>query len=141
MRKKLLVDINIVLDVILSRAPWVTEAVQLLAAIENEEADGYVAGHTITTVYYIIEKRKSAATAKQAVVDLLRIMNVVALEHIDFQQALLLNLKDFEDAVQSAAALKEGCDFIVTRNQKDFKNVRIPAESPGVVLGLLGTNE
>ena len=34
-----------------------------------------------------------------------------------------LNIKDFEDALQSAMAIQSGCDCIVTRNVADFKKV------------------
>jgi predicted nucleic acid-binding protein len=34
-----------------------------------------------------------------------------------------LNIKDFEDALQSAMAIQSGCDCIVTRNVADYKKV------------------
>jgi predicted nucleic acid-binding protein len=141
MKKKLLVDINVILDVALRRTPWVVEATRLLAEIERGRADGYVAGHTITTIYCIVNAKRDAATARARVMDVLRIMHVVPLEHVDFQQALILDLKDFEDTVQAAAGLKVGADYIVTRNEEDFKGVSIAAVPPGMVLAQLKAEE
>jgi predicted nucleic acid-binding protein len=134
---KLLLDINIILDVVLARAPWVGEAAPLLSAVEEGRAEGYVAGHTITTIHYIVAKERGRQTAATAVTDLLRIVHVVPLGDADFQQALVLGLSDFEDAVQVAAALKIGADFLVTRNEQDFRGVAVPVRTAGEVLAVI----
>jgi predicted nucleic acid-binding protein len=134
---RLLLDTNVVLDVILARAPWAAEAAALMAAIEAGRADGFVAGHTITTVHYIVAKAAGRQTAATAVSDLLRIVGVVSMESTDFHHALVLGLADYEDAVQAAACLKVGADFLVTRNAKDYKGAPVAPRSAGEVLALL----
>jgi predicted nucleic acid-binding protein len=49
-------------------------------------------------------------------------------------KALTLNIVDFEDAVIAATAKREKADYIVTRNETDFKNSPVPAVSPAVLL-------
>lgn len=134
---KLLLDINILLDLFLQRHPWDGEAALLLSAVENAKAEGYVAGHTITTVHYVVAKAKDRRVAAMAVTDLLRIVQVVPVEAADFHQALVLGLSDFEDAVQVAAGLKIGADFVVTRDEKHFRGGPLPPRSPGELLALL----
>jgi predicted nucleic acid-binding protein len=134
---KVLLDINVVLDVFLNRLPWVTDAARLLAAVDRGEAEGYVAGHTITTVYYLIAKAKDRHIAAVAVTDLLRIVKVVPMEAADFHQALVLALADFEDAVQIAAGLKVGAECVATRDEKDFRGSPLPARTPGEILAVL----
>lgn len=131
---KLLLDINVLLDVILSREPWAAEAAQLLALIESGKASGYVAGHTVTTVHYVAAKALGRSRATAVVADVLRIVEVVPVEKDDFLQALALGPGDFEDAVQAACALKAGVDRIVTRNAQDFQGISIPAQPPGAIL-------
>jgi hypothetical protein len=46
-------------------------------------------------------------------------------------------MRDFEDAVQAACALKVGADYIITRNEKDFQGLPIGARSPGSILPLI----
>ncbi|HBG40814.1 MAG TPA: twitching motility protein PilT [Porphyromonadaceae bacterium] len=41
-------------------------------------------------------------------------------------KAINSNFKDFEDALQYYSAIASGCDLIITRNEKDFKDALIP---------------
>ena len=134
---KILLDLNVVLDVLLEREEWVEEAAHLLAAAERRQLEAYVAGHTITTAHYNVGRDRSKKVAATAVTDLLRILEVVPVEKADFAQALVLEFSDFEDAVQTACAMKIGADYLVTRNEKDFKGSPIPILPPGAVLALL----
>lgn len=130
-------DINVILDVVLGREPWVQQAARLLSAVEEGRAQGYVAAHTITTIHYIVAREKGRQVAARAVTDLLRVVRVVPIADADFQQALVLGLKDFEDAVQVAAALQIGADCLVTRNGKDFAAAPVEIRTPGEVLATL----
>jgi predicted nucleic acid-binding protein len=135
---RLLIDINVALDVILEREPWVTEAALLFAAIHGGKAEGYLAGHTIPTIHYIVrENRKDRAVADAAVAKLLQLFTVVAAENSEMLQALALGLPDFEDAVQAACAAKISADWIVTRNLKDFRKSPIDGKPPGAVLAAI----
>lgn len=44
---------------------------------------------------------------------------------------------DFEDALQSACALRIKADYIVTRNIKDFKKSRVAVIKPDELLGII----
>ena len=134
---KLLLDINVLLDVILQRNPWAESAAHLLTRIEEGDASGFVAGHTLTTVHYIVARARDRQSAAAAVTDLLRILEVVPIEKVDFNQALVLPMDDFEDAVQAAAALKIGVDYVVTRGEKGFRALSIPSVNTGEILSLL----
>lgn len=135
---RLLVDINVALDVILERDPWVTEGALLFSAIHGGLAEGFLAGHTIPTIHYIVrENRKDRAVADDAVAKLLRIFTVVAPGNAELLQALALEFPDFEDAVQAACAVKVGADWIVTRNLRDFRKSPIAGSPPGAVLAAI----
>lgn len=58
---KILIDTNVVLDVVLERNPWVDSATALLDAVAKGRAEGYVAGHAMATVHYIVEREKNRA--------------------------------------------------------------------------------
>ena len=134
---KLLVDINVLVDVLLQREPWADSAAQLLTRVERGEASGFVAGHTLTTVHYIVSRARDRQSAAAAITDLLRFLGVVAVEKVDFNQALVLPIDDFEDAVQGAAALKIGADYVVSRDEAGFRALSIPSVNPGEILSLL----
>jgi predicted nucleic acid-binding protein len=133
----LLLDINIVLDVALRRTPWVVEAARLLSAVEEGRATAHVAAHTVTTYYYVVSKQVGRNEAVQATSDLLKLARIIPLEGRDFLDALALNVRDFDDAVQAVAALRAGADYLVTRNAADFRGTAIPVRTAGEVLALL----
>jgi hypothetical protein len=85
---KLLLDINVILDVVLSRIPWMGEAARLLTAVESGQADGYIAAHTLTTIHYYVAKHRGRVAAISFVTDLLRIVRVVPVGGADFPQGL-----------------------------------------------------
>ncbi|HET7585108.1 MAG TPA: PIN domain-containing protein [Gemmatimonadaceae bacterium] len=134
-----LLDINVLLDVILDRAPWADDATLLLDLIAAGRVRGFVSGHSLTTVHYIVAREKDRTRAGSAVSDLLDILEVVPLRAADFQRALALGLRDFEDAVQVAACLQAGADALVTRNARDFQGAPVTIRSAGEVVALIAS--
>jgi predicted nucleic acid-binding protein len=133
----LLVDVNVILDVVLQRDEWLADSAGLLNAVATDRARGFVASHTVTTIHYIAARANGRRLAAVAVSDLLDIFEVVPLETADFHRALAMDMADFEDAVQVAAALSVGADYIVSRNEKDFKGSPIAVRSPAELIALL----
>lgn len=88
------------LDVVLEREEWALEAAGLLTAIEQGKVEGYLAGHSVTTVYYVVSRMRDEGIARQAVSDLLDILEVVPPSDAIFRRALTLPTLDHEDAVQ-----------------------------------------
>ncbi len=134
---RLLIDINVILDVVLPREEWLTDAAAILNRISEKRVIGLVATHAITTTYYIVARKSGRAAALTAVADLLQMCDAVPMTSADFQRALALGLKDFEDAVTATAALVAGADYLVTRNGRDFKHAPVVARSPAGLLPLL----
>jgi predicted nucleic acid-binding protein len=139
-RFTLLLDTNVILDVILARAPWDGDAVQLLDAVARGRATGFVAAHAVTTIHYIVERAKSRVAATTAVSDLLQVVDVVPVDRSDLHRALSLGLADYEDAVHAAACLRAGADILVTRNPRDYRGAPVLTRSAGEVLALLATS-
>lgn len=133
----LLIDTDVILDVVLARDPWAADAIRALDAMSRKRAHGFLSAHSITTVHYIVEKARGRAIANSAIADLLQILDIVPLDDSDFQRALVLGLPDFEDAVQVAAHLRAGADFLVTRDAKHFANAPVIVMSPGEILAIL----
>lgn len=135
--KKVLIDTNVFLDVLLDRQPHFRASAAVWDAIADGKAEGTISAHAVTTVHYLVAGDRDRATASRAIVTLLRVFNVATVDQIVIQVALGLPSTDFEDAVTAAAAHAAGCDFIVTRDPKGFRGSRVRALSPEAVLPLL----
>lgn len=136
---RVLFDTTVLLDVILGRTPWEADASALLDRAALGELEGFVAAHAVTTIHYLVERARTRHVALSAVRDLLSIIDVAAVGREDVHRALTLGLKDFEDAVQVAAALGVGADYLVTRDAKHFRTAPIEIRTPGEVLALCDT--
>lgn len=133
----LFLDINVVLDVALNRAPFVQDSARVLTAIDQGRAKGFVATHTITTAFYVIAKNQGAPSATAAISHLLGIVDVVPVDRADLLDAIALGWRDFEDAVQGVCASKIGADYIVTRDVNDFRQASVPVQTPTQVLAVI----
>lgn len=132
-----LIDLNILLDVLQKREPFFEASAGLLAVVETGQIDGYVAAHSITTLFYLIQKGNSASDARATITNLLQFIKIIAVDQSTIEQALNLNFRDFEDAVQMISAVQNKMDCIVTRNVKDYQPALLPVMQPVDFLGTL----
>ena len=135
---KVLLDLNVILDVLQRRQPFFEASARVLALAETGVIEGSVSAHSITTLFYLYAKAQSDAEARVAIADLLRFLSVASVGQRTIEQALALPYKNFEDAVQMVAAIHAGADYVVTRNVADFKMGPLPAIMPAELLALLG---
>lgn len=123
-------DLNVLLDVIQYREPHYAASADVLSRIAGGELKGAVAGHAITTIYYVVSRFAGRETADEAVDWILGDMEVAAEGREAFLRARSLEMKDFEDAVVAAAAEQTRSDRVVTRNVHDFGQSPVPAVTP-----------
>ncbi len=131
---KLLLDINIILDVVFDRPG--EPASSALIATCSQQNQARLAWHSVSTLSYLIEREKDAATARAVIADLLAWAQVTTTGHSNALQALQLPMADFEDALQVAAAQACGAKYIITRNVRDFMKSPITAITPEKFLAL-----
>ena len=131
---KILVDLNVLLDVLQRREPHYPDSADVLSRIARGELEGAVAGHAITTIYYLVARFAGRSAAEEAIDWILGDLGVVAEGRDLFLRARSLNMGDFEDAVLAAAAERTHADRIVTRNIDDFKHAPVPAITPRELL-------
>ncbi len=137
-RHTLLLDLNIVLDVLQRREPHYEASAKVWAAVEEGLLGGFVAAHSVTTLFYLLTRYLDRNQALAAVHDLIGVFSVAGVDEAVIRHALSYGWKDFEDAVQMAAAAGVEADFLITRNPKDFASgpvaVLQPAELPAILL-------
>jgi predicted nucleic acid-binding protein len=135
--RKILFDVNVVLDVLLDRQPHVTASAVVFGAAEKGIVQGLLAAHAVTTIHYLIRKEMSAAKARRIISAILGVFGVAPVDSAVIQEALRLSCPDFEDAVAAAAARLSGCDYIVTRDPRRFHGSAVRVLPPEAVVPLL----
>lgn len=131
--KRLLFDVNVVLDVLLDRRPFADASSEAWAAVERGDADGVISAHAVTTLHYLNAKAVGVRMAADTTEALLSVFEVAPIDEHVLRSAVALEWTDFEDAVTAAGARRAKCDAVITRNPRDFKGspVRVltPAEA------------
>lgn len=129
--KRVFLDTNILLDILLRRDPFYATAATIWLKFESREMQGLVSLQSLGTVFYLVQKRTDADTARQAVHTICRVLQIVDSPGQAGHMALQSHMADFEDALQYAVATLAGADCIVTRNASDFpKRGKIPVLTP-----------
>lgn len=127
---RVLFDTNVVLDVLLDRAPFREAAAQLVARVERNELTGVLGATTLTTIYYLVTKASGQETARSAVRDLLGLFQIAVVDRRVLTAAVESPLKDLEDAVLVEAGRLEAVDAVVTRDPEGFRNGGLRIFSP-----------
>lgn len=136
--KRVLFDVNVVLDVLLDRRPYVEASAAAWAAVETGIAEGLLAAHAVTTIHYLVRKEMGATKARRIISAMLRVFGIAGVDHAVIREALQLSCSDFEDAVTAAAARLARCEYIVTRDPKGFHGSPVRSFTPEMVIPLLG---
>ena len=133
---RLLIDINVLLDVALQR-PGAPASARLLIMC-GAQHEGWLAWHSVATLAYLIDRQPSPISSRDFIRSLLGWAQVANTGSADAIAALDLPIPNFEDALQAAAAMACGAQVIVTRNELDFKGSPIAAMNPEAFLRKYG---
>lgn len=125
------------IDVALDRAPHADAAVGLLDLLERRPGSAFVAWHTIANLYYLVAPARGGRPTRDFVLDLLRFVEAAPGTTEGLRKATRLEMKDFEDAMQVAAAEACSADVIATRNVRDYAKSPVRAATPKTLVGEL----
>ena len=134
----LLVDTDILIDFALDRRPHAAATGELLDALERREAAGFMAWHSVANFHYLVVSKQGASATSAFLLDLLRFVRVAPTSTDSVRYAASLPMRDFEDALQVAAAVACGANTITTRNIRDYARSPVRATTPTTLLKELG---
>ena len=135
--RRLLLDLNILLDVVLDREE-AAAGVRLWVLLETGHGRGFIPAHGVKTIYYLVARAKSSEFARQAIGALMSVFRVAPIDENVLRRALALNWPDFEDSVCAAAAEACDCHAIVTRDPRGFAGSRVRVIDAATAAALLG---
>ena len=127
---RVLFDTNVVLDVLLDRAPFAEVGANLFSRVERGELTGFVGATTVTTVHYLSSKVVGTVRAHDVVEKLLILFGVAAVNRTVLVDALVLGFGDYEDAVLHEAARHAGAEGVVTRDRRGFRKAKLAVYTP-----------
>ena len=130
MKKRIFVDTNILLDVLLEREGYYYDALKIWANAENGNVEACIAAISLNNIHYVMRKLKSETTAMIAVKILLRIFKVIPVDADILGLAVDFRDKDFEDDIQLQCALKAKCSQLFTRNPNHYDHSAIAVVPP-----------
>ena len=128
--RRLLLDVNLILDVLLDRRPHAGAASAVWEAVELGHAQGLLSAHAVTTIQYLNARAAGTKTARATTEALLSVFDIAVVDEAVLRSAAAMGWRDFEDAVTAAAAVRARCDAIVTRNPRDFTRASIRVLTP-----------
>ena len=138
---KVLIDLNVVLDVILQRQPWLNPSQAIWDANCGGRIYGYLVATSLTNLFYIARRVIGSDQARLAVGTCLQSFSILGVDESVLQRADALPGVDFEDNVQLAAAESSQMDVIVTRDPQGFAGAPMPVLAPDEFLVQLGKGD
>lgn len=133
----ILLDLDVVLDFALDRKPFAEASAQLLDILQAKPGTAFIAWHSIANSYYIVTPKRSRNNAKDFLAGLTGFVEVAPVNTESFRYAAKLPMRDFEDAMQVAAAAACDAEVIATRNLRDYRNSPIRSAPPRDLVGEL----
>ena len=132
---KVLLDVNVVIDVLERRPEFFDDSDAALHLVTEGVIDGCFAAGSAADIYYILRRAGSTPSQARALLTkLVHALDMCDTTPADVTDALALPMPDFEDAVLAACAQRIAADVIVTRDLHDFANSPVPALSPAQVV-------
>ena len=134
--RHVLFDSDVLLDVLAQRQPFVLASAQSLNTVVKPQVKGYVSGHAVPNIFYILRRQVGGEKARELLSKLLQHLEVASVTDRVIKAALKSSMTDFEDAVTSEAVNAAGEEVIVTRNKSDFTASAITTLLPDEFLAM-----
>ena len=125
--KKIYLDTNIFIEILLDRDIENISIEKITPYLESSKV--YMSVLSVHITYYILKIKNNTVMNKRAL-DFIDTINLIPLSNIIVGISLRTFSKDLEDTLQYYSALDQNCDYILTRNTKDFNKLKkqIPSD-------------
>ena len=132
------VDTNIIIDILMQRNGFHDDALKLFSYASTGKVKIIVSALSITNTYYILSRQ---IPGRHVRVELKKVKEYFETKPLtDKLIGFAINdlkFPDFEDGIQYYTAIENHCEFIISRNKKDFKNSQIPVLTSAEFLATL----
>lgn len=130
MKPRLFIDTNVMLDLLGERVPFYNSIAKVATLADRGELDLVASSLSYATVNYILLKFENQEIVKNKLRKFKILSEIAPLDEVIIEKGLNSNFTDFEDALQYFSALHSKCNYMITRNGKDFKESKLPVMTP-----------
>ena len=127
---KVFLDTDVILDFLLDRKLFSEASIYILTLGDLGKIKLYSSGLVFSNCYYFLRKISSHSKVMATLQTLSSFIEFAPVNHQVVMDALHSSFKDFEDALQNAAASSAGVNFLLTRNIKDYKKSDLAVMTP-----------
>ena len=128
---RVLIDTNIALDLMTNRQDYQDDAAKVFTLCIGGLAQGFFSSNSVCDLHYVLHRYfHDEHQTRRTLETWLNLVGILDVNGEDCKKALCSQTTDYEDAVIQQAAKRNGCDYIVTRNLKDYADSPVPAISP-----------
>ena len=130
--KRILLDVNVCIDIIVNRSLSPETKKELFAVFIQNEIEVFIPAFSIDTVFYILNSsmKIDKQVAKNAIQKLLKYTKLLHTTDETIHKAFTSSFSDFEDALINSLAETNKMDVILTNNTSDFVQSDLPVYRP-----------
>ncbi len=131
----LFVDTNVLMTVMLPERKHLDASARVLSLAQDFRHRLFTTAMALGNCFYMLEKRSGYMVAKRKIGILAEHLHIAPCDDAETRKALAeKRVHDFEDGLQYFAALRAGCNHIITYDDAGFYYATIPVLTPEIFL-------
>ena len=123
---RVLLDTNIVYDILCKRPFDEDGLLQLKIMHAFGDVELWASAKSFTDLFYLMRQELESPAAHDLLEDSLSWLKACSVDEGDIKQALKACWHDFKDSLVNVCAEKVKADYLITRDEKGFRNASIP---------------
>ncbi len=128
--KKLFIDSDVLLDLLLDREPFSEDTAILIEKSIESQIKLYTSILSIANMHYIIGRLETKKRADSKINKILKIISIENSGQTVIDKATKSKFTDFEDSIQNFCAVEASHKILITRNTKDYKESELSIFTP-----------
>jgi hypothetical protein len=127
---KLLLADTVVLNVLQDDDQYLDGSAAVLSIIEAGYASGYLTPHGVVHIYDRLRSEMGRSQTHGVMGDLMSLISTVTVTDEVIMEALSFGWSDLRDAIVGAAAIHNDINYLIVRQPKDYRSLRLPVLTP-----------
>ena len=127
---KIFVDTDVLMDFLTKRVPFDIDSMKIMEYGNRKKIQVNISSLCLSNINYLIGRQATKKKARQQVISLLNLVEVLSVDRKIIEKAAYSEFKDFEDAIQNYCAEENEIRVLITRNIKDYSKSNLSIQTP-----------